>query len=253
MDERRQIRRRRQRGLTLIEVLIAVTLVGLLMVGITTALSIGLRAMERSNNRLEMNRRVVRTQQVLEQQILHITPSVASCVMDDPNLPQQMPFFQGEALAMRFVSSYSMREGDRGFPRIIELTVIPGDARKQPPGVRLIVNELPYLGPLSTGLLCGGLQPDPSTGLAAPRFAPVQPRPTSFVLADRLLRVSFRYLALRPAPQPPEWVERWLFPELPEAIGIELLPLPGENAGVQPLSLVLPLRVDRLPGKKYAD
>lgn len=137
-------RRQRQRGLTLMEVLIAVTLVGLLMVAISVSLSIGLRAMERANSKLELNRRVVRTQQVLEQQIVHLTPTIASCVMRNADLPQQMPFFQGEPLAMRFVSSYSMLEGDRGYPRIIELTAIPGDARKIPPGLRLIVNELPY-------------------------------------------------------------------------------------------------------------
>lgn len=253
MARRRRDRRQRQRGLTLMEVLIAVTLVGLLMVAISVSLSIGLRAMERASSKLELNRRVVRTQQVLEQQIVHLTPTIASCVMKDADLPQQMPFFQGEPLAMRFVSSYSMFEGDRGYPRIIELTAIPGDARKIPPGLRLIVNELPYQGPLSTGQLCGGLLQDPSSGIAVPSFAPVVARPASFVLADRLLRVNFRYLALRPPPEPPQWLETWVFPELPEAIGIDLIPLPGENAGVYPLSLVMPIRVDRLPGKKYAD
>ncbi|MCW5964892.1 MAG: prepilin-type N-terminal cleavage/methylation domain-containing protein [Bryobacterales bacterium] len=253
MARRRQCRRQRQRGLTLMEVLIAVTLVGLLMVAISVSLSIGLRAMERANAKLELNRRVVRTQQILEQQIVHLTPTIASCVMLDADMPQQIPFFQGAPLAMRFVSTYSMHEGDRGYPRIIELTAIPGDPRKMPPGVRLIVNELPYQGPLSTGQLCGGLAPDPASGLAVPSFAPVLPRPTSFVLADRLLRVSFRYLALRTPPEAPQWVETWVFPELPEAIGIDMIPLPGENAGVHPLSLVLPVRVDRIPGKKYAD
>ncbi|MCU0227204.1 MAG: prepilin-type N-terminal cleavage/methylation domain-containing protein [Bryobacterales bacterium] len=253
MARRRHTSRLRQRGLTLMEVLIAVTLVALLMVGVSTALGIGLRAMERGNGRLELNRRVVRTQQILEQQILHLTPSVASCILASPETPVQMPFFQGEPLAMRFVSTYSMRDGARGFPRIIELTAIPDDARRQPPGVRLIVNELPYLGPLSTGRLCAGLQPDAATGLSVPVFAPVQAMPMSFVLADRLLRVRFRYLALRPPPLGQEWLDRWVFPELPEAIAVDLQPLPGETAGVQPVSLVLPLRVDRLPGKKYAD
>lgn len=242
-----------QNGLTLIEVLVAITLVGLLMVALSASLNIGLRAMERSNERLEMNRRVLRTQEILEQQILHLTPSIASCVLEDPRSPQQIPFFQGEPAAMRFVSSYSLREGDRGYPRILEFTVVSGDNTKTPPGVRLIVNELPYLGPLSSGRLCFGLQFDRALGRTVPAFAPVQPRPTSFVLADRLMQVQFRYLEPRPRPQPPAWVNHWGLAELPEAIGINLVPLPDESAAVQPLSLVLPLRVDRRPGKKYED
>lgn len=242
-----------QSGLTLMEVLIAVTLVGLLMVGISTALSIGLRAMERSQLRLESNRRLLRTQQILEQQVLHLTPAMAACVLENPNQPTPIQFFQGEPLAMRFVSTYSLREGDRGYPRILEFTAIGGDPRKQPPGVRLIVNELPYMGPLSAGQLCAGLQFLPAAGMAMPVFAPIAARPSSFVLADRLQSVRFRYLALRPVPQPPVWTDTWAIKELPEAIGIDLLPLPNESGGIQPLSLVLPLRVDRIPGKQYGD
>jgi hypothetical protein len=239
--------------MTLIEVLVAVTLVGLLMVAVSTSLSIGLRAMERSNGRLEQNRRIVRTQEILEQQIRHLAPVQAACILETPNSPQVIPFFQGEALAMRFVSTYSLREGDRGYPKIIELTVIPDDPSKQPPGFRLIVNELPYLGPLSAGQLCFGLQFDRSIGRPAPAFLPVRPQPSSFVLADRLQQIQFRYLQPRPRPQPPIWVQRWGMAELPEAIAIDMLPLAGENPGVQPTSLVLPLRVNRRPGEKYED
>jgi len=245
--------RHRQSGLTLIEVLIAVTLVGLLMVAISTSLGIGLRAMERANGRLELNRRVVRTQQILEQQILNLTPAIAACVLEDERQPRAIPFFQGEPLAMRFVSTYSLRDGDRGYPRILEFTAIAGDPAKTPPGMRLIVNELPYMGPLSAGQLCFGPTYSQELGRAVPVFAPIQAKPSSFVLADRLLRVRFRYLQLRPLPQPPQWLEFWGMPELPEAIAIDLIPLPDEGGGVKPMSLVLPLRVDRIPGGKYAD
>lgn len=246
-------RSRGQRGLTLMEVLIAVTMVGLLMVAISTSLSIGLGAMESANGRLELNRKVTRTQEILERQILNLVPAAAACVLDTPESPQPIPFFQGEPLAMRFVSTYSLQEGDRGYPRILEFTAIGGDPNKTPPGVRLIVNELPYLGPLSTGRLCFGLKFDQSIGLAAPAFAPIQPGPGSFVLADRLLSVRFRYLQAQPLPNPPEWVDRWTMEALPEAIGIELAPLPGETVGPLPVSLVLPLTVDRNPRKRYGD
>ncbi|MCC6262345.1 MAG: hypothetical protein IT169_02120 [Bryobacterales bacterium] len=239
--------------MTLIEVLIAVTLVGLLMVGIAYSLGIGLRAMERSNDRLALNRRIERTQEILEQQLLNFMPVTAACALENPTAPQAIPFFQGEPQQMRFVSTYSLTEGARGFPRILEFTVVPGDGKQNPPGVRLIVNEFLYTGPTSAGLTCFGLAPDPVTGTLIPRFAPIQPRPDSFILADRLLVARFRYLQYLPPPDAPRWVDQWIFKELPEAIAVEMAPLPGENAGVQPMSLVISLRVDRLPGKRYGD
>ncbi len=242
-----------QSGLTLVEVLIAVTLVGLLMVGISSALSIGLRAMERSNDRLSLNRRIERTQEILEQQLLHLTPVTAACLLANPNAPQTMAFFQGEAQQLRFVSAYSLTEANRGYPRILEFTVVPGDARQSPPGVRLIVNELIYSGPFSAGQTCFGLQDDPQLGFQVPRFAPILPRPDSFILADRLQSVRFRYLQYRNPPETPQWVDFWVFKELPEAIAVEMIPLPGDQSGVQPISLVLQTRVDRLPGKRYGD
>lgn len=246
-------KRRGQRGLTLMEVLVAVTMIGLLMVAISTSLSIGLQAMDSANNRLDVNRKANRSQQILEHQILNLTPSSAACVLETPESPQAIPFFQGEPQAMRFLSTYSLQEGDRGYPRILEYTVIGGDPGKMPPGLRLIVNELPYLGPLSAGRLCFGLKLDPVIGRAAPAFAPIQPSPMSFVLADRLAHVRFRYLFPHPPPTPPEWVDRWTEEILPAAIGMDLLPLPNETAGPLPVSLVLPLPVDRRPRKRYED
>lgn len=239
--------------MTLIEVLIAVTLVGLLMVGIAYSLGIGLRAMERSNDRLALNRRIERTQEILEQQLLNLMPVTAACALENPTAPQAMPFFQGEPQQMRFVSTYSLTEGARGYPRILEFTVVPGDGKRNPPGLRLIVNEFLYTGPASAGLTCFGLAPDPVTAALVPRFAPIQPRPDSFILADRLLASRFRYLQYLPPPDTPRWVDQWIFKELPEAIAVEMAPLPGEDAGVQPMSLVISLRVDRLPGKRYGD
>ncbi|MCZ2153342.1 MAG: prepilin-type N-terminal cleavage/methylation domain-containing protein [Bryobacterales bacterium] len=242
-----------QKGMTLIEVLIAVTLVGLLLVGIAYALGIGLRAMERSNDRISLDRRIEGSQRILEQQLLNLTPVSAACILENPEAPQMMPFFQGEPQQLRFVSTYSLTEGARGYPRILEFTVVPGDSKRNPPGVRLIVNELLYSGPWSAGQTCFGLAPDPVTGALVPRFAPILPRPDSFVLADRLLAARFRYLQYLAPPEVPHWVDLWAFKELPEAIAIEMTPLPGENAGMQPMTLVAPLRVDRLPGKRYGD
>src|SRR3546814_336774 len=100
-----------QRGMTLIEVLVAVTLVGLLMAAISASLGIGLRAMERSNDRLELNRRIERSQHILEQQLLNFTPVSAACLLKNPDAPEVINFFQGEPRQLRFVSTYLLNEG----------------------------------------------------------------------------------------------------------------------------------------------
>ena len=59
--------------------------------------------------------------------------------------PEDQPF-NGTGQTMHLVSSYSMSEGARGFPRVIELQVVPSDRS----GWRLIANEVLYTGPGST-------------------------------------------------------------------------------------------------------
>ena len=55
---------------------------------------------------------------------------------------------------MRFVSTYSLQEGSRGTPQILAFTVSSGGSQGN--GVRLIVDEYPYSGPLSAGTICSG-------------------------------------------------------------------------------------------------
>ena len=51
---------------------------------------------------------------------------------------------------MRLASSYSLQEGSRGLPMILEYLVIPGENHE---GVRLVVNEHLYSGPRLAGLV----------------------------------------------------------------------------------------------------
>lgn len=240
----------KRRGVTLLELLIAVSLLSLLSVGLMTTLRVGLNAMEKANSRLMDNRRVIRAQRILEEQIAGFMPVVADCVADPQRPPIKMPFFQGEPQSMRFVSSYSLGEASRGYPRILEFQVIPGENNQ---GVRLIVNEHLYTGPAGAGLFCMGLGPDPLSGAQVPLFRPIEIRPDSFVLADRLAFCRFWYRETPSPPAAPRWVPRWVQPQWPRAIRIEMAPLAPDRARVQPMELVAPLRVDKIPMVPYVD
>ena len=95
-------------GVTLIELLIAVTLVALLAVGMMIAIRVGLSAMYKSNDRLMSNRRVASVEKILDAEINGIIPVKAKCGAVGENPGATVPFFQGDIQGMRLVSTYSL-------------------------------------------------------------------------------------------------------------------------------------------------
>jgi prepilin-type N-terminal cleavage/methylation domain-containing protein len=237
-----------QAGVTLIELLIAVTLLGLLSVGIVISLRVALNAMNKADSKLILNRRETGTERILEQEIAGLIPIAADCVANGESPTGHITFFQGEAQSMRFVSTYSLAEASRGLPTILELQVIPGENGR---GVRLVVNEHVYSGPLAAGAYCAGIASDPETGGSAPQFVPIQVGAGSFVLADKLAYCRFSFRDVLPPPELSRWVAHWVKPTLPTAIRIETAPLDPDFSKLQPVSLTVPVHVTRHPLESY--
>ena len=150
--------------------------------------------MDHSNERLMANRRAAYAVRILESQLAGFMPEGAMFQLTPQSPPQGMPFFQGEPTSMRFISTYSLQDASRGWPQILEFQVIPGAEGR---GVRLVVNEHPYTGPVSTGAYCLGYTLDPVTNTRVSLFRPIQTGPGSFVLADKL--AYCRFVFERPA------------------------------------------------------
>ncbi|MBI5280704.1 MAG: prepilin-type N-terminal cleavage/methylation domain-containing protein [Candidatus Solibacter usitatus] len=243
------MKRRFDLGMTLIEVLIAVTLVSLLSVGMLFAIRAGLTAMDASSRRLGANRRSSTAQRVLEQQVAGFLPVLARCGSSPMGGGEALsPFFQGTPGVMRFVTRYSLQGASRGMPQIVELFVIPA-AESQ--GVRLVVNEIPYTGPAGAGFLCAP-GPDPETGAETPRFAPPRPSPQSFVLADKLRYCRFVYLE-SVEPEPERWLPLWRRADRwPRAIRIEMAPVEADLTRIPPMTFTGLIRPDRQPKEPYA-
>lgn len=240
----------RRAGVTLMELLIAMSLLSLLSLGVVMAMRVGLGAMERANTRLQANRRAVGAQRVLEQQIAGFMPVSAEFLSAGSPQPVWVPFFQGEPESMRFVSSYSLEEGGRGRPHILEFHVIPGEAGR---GVRLVVNERIYTGPLSTGATCGGFVQDPVSGMRVLQFAPIAIGPQSFVLADKLARCHFLYREEAPPPELERWVPRWVQQQWPTGVKIDMAPLDSDLSQIPPVPITAPIRVSKSTFLPYAD
>lgn len=232
-----------QRGVTLIELVIAVSLVALLSLGMLFAMRVGLTAMDRSKATLMANRRVVSVQRILESQVANIIPVPALCGGGGQAPSSKISFFQGEVQTMRFVSSFSLHEGDRGLPHILEFQVIGGENGA---GVRLVVNERIYSGPLSAGAFCVGVQPG-----AAPIFSPVEVGALSFVLADKIAYCRFSFKEHQPPNGQGQWIARWSKPYFPVGIRVEMAPLDPSVGHLQLLTLTMPVRVNRDPMVRY--
>ncbi len=242
--------RRPQAGVTLIEMLIAVTLLSVLSVGILMAMNVALGALHKGNGKLMDNRRVAGAQRVLEQQIAGFVPAKMVCSGSPSGPGAQAAFFDGQPQTMRFVSTYSLQEAWRGIPRILELQVIPGD---QGIGVRLIVNEIPYAGPMSAGLSCTGMTQNPEIGQMVPQFLPVQAGPQSFVLADKLAACQFSYLEPAKPPVVQRWLPEWVLARWPLGIRVDMAPLVDNPARLRPLTITAAVRTTRAPDITYVD
>jgi prepilin-type N-terminal cleavage/methylation domain-containing protein len=230
-----------EKGVTLIEVLIAVSLLSLLSVAMFLAMRIGLNAYAKADTRLMDNRRTVGAQRILAEELGGIMPVMAACNAGGRGPGSRAVFFQGAPGVMRLATTFSLQLGWRGQPQILALMVIPGEDNV---GVRLVVNETPYTGPLAAGRFC----------TAMGQFVPAEFGPGSFVLADKLAYCRFSYMAgAAVANQPPGWKAAWNTQTWPLAIRIEMAPLAADLARVQPISFTTPVYLHRNPEIQYED
>jgi prepilin-type N-terminal cleavage/methylation domain-containing protein len=243
-------RARSTAGVTLIEMLIAVTLLSLLMLAMLMVLRVGLMAYSKTGDKLMENRRVTGAQRVLQDELTGLMPVTPPC-LGAPGLSQlHFNFLQAEARTMRLVSTYSLHGGWRGRPQMLEFLVIAG---KNGLGVRLVVNEIPYT-PMTAGRTCVGVGPNPDTGVTSPVFAPAEAGPNSFILADQLAFCRFSYYTGSGQPNDPiAWRPAATGRGWPYGIRIEMAPLEPDPSRLQPITVTAPLLLHRSIEVQYED
>ena len=221
-------------GLTLIEILVAVVLLGLLSTGIVASLDVSSRAWQVTRDRLTLDRRIATANSILHSQISGIAPILTE-IPPQRRIPlTSFFFFQGEPDAMRFVSSYSVTDGRRAGLQIVELKIVDSER-----GRRVLLNQMPFQGPLSAGLLVEGYFRDANFPRGRLVFRPIEPRATSLIILDELQDCSFAYLKeSRNLSEPTRWLPLWSDSyELPGAVAIRLTPR-GDPARLLPVSIV---------------
>ncbi len=227
-----------RRGVTLIELMIAITLVAAISSGLLLVMRTSLLTYEKISERLQDDRRTMGLQQALAHQIGGVMPVMGACASSAGGAGR-VAIFNGDPQSVRFVSSYSLAEGARGYPRLVEYQVAPDPNG----GVRLLMNERIYFGPAIAAPLCLNRV-----------FLPIEITPQSVEMAGRLeyCRLSYR----EPIPYSPAggaWLAAWNRPNLPRVVRIEMAPLDPNPARLPVLTLNVPVHVTREVDTTYAD
>ena len=242
--------RHRAAGVTLIELLVAVTLFSLLSLGMTMALRLSLAAYSKSETKLMDNRRIMGAQRMVQAELEGMVPAFVMCGASQGGTGTRAVLFQGATDGMWMVSTFSLQQGWRGQPQILQLFVIPGDQG----GVRLVLNEIPYNGSRGAAQYCTGTFNIANSISPLAQMMPIHTGPQTFVLADKLAYCRFSYYTPATAMyDPPAWQANWAAKGWPLAVRIEMAPAEANPARLQPITVTAPLHIRRDVEKVYTD
>jgi prepilin-type N-terminal cleavage/methylation domain-containing protein len=221
-------RRIKQTGFTLLELLVAVTVVSLLSTTILFGWRIAANAWGRASELVEEQRRVAATHELLQEQMAAMVPY-------SPWVRQgrQDVFFQGEPQTARFLSRYSLENRSGSGLYLVEYQM----AETLDGTCQLLFNEIPLRNPEEAGALFTSAEESPAGPIL--RFSPVERTAKTRVLLERLAQCRMEYYRPAESQQPGRWTEQWISrgTELPRgmAIRIESRAEPNE---LRPVSVV---------------
>lgn len=175
-------------GFTLLELLVSITLMGLLAVAIHVGFRIGTNAWAKGDSRLETIRASQFSLDLLSRQISSMVPYYSQQKINDAHV--DVLLFQGAQKAMRFVTSFSAQSRSAGGLRLVEYFV--SNSNK---GVNaLLVNErlLPDDPALSRLVFRDISRGDGNTVVV--NFFEFRARSDSLSLFESVDQVQFQYL-----------------------------------------------------------
>jgi general secretion pathway protein J len=186
-------------GFTLLELLIAITLLGLLMAALFAGLQLGARAWERGEERLDQSARLQVVQGFLRDRLMQANPLDG---VEDGTGRRRLTF-EGTPEALRFVTVMPEHLG-AGFTEFVLTLVDQDDAR------HLIVRWRPF----------EVSDPIPATADAGPQIK---------VLLEEIENLQLSYYGAPGRELPAAWYEQWLEASvMPELVRLRVSFAPGD-------------------------
>jgi prepilin-type N-terminal cleavage/methylation domain-containing protein len=233
-----------QRGFTLFEVLLSMTLTGLLMVALLIGLRVANRAWRTGEARLRQTHAAAERNAFVIQQIASLVPYRVTST--DPHLPGTFTVLEASATCLRFVSTYSSVYRSRTGLVLVEYGIVEA-ARGS---VEVALRETPVGdSDVLFHMLVASVKNDTETGVPVINYQPFSLRATDLPLMTDLGAAWFEYLDLHPKKgTEPVWQEQWQSREeapYPEAIRLRWER--GNQAGEE----VIPVRAKLVPPSTF--
>ena len=214
-------------GFTLLELIAATTISGLVALAVITSARIGIKAWEKEQQAVLQLRRVTNVQDILHFQLSnHILRNV---VAELPNRRLPMTFFFAEEHRLVFLTSYSARERGRGGMVVADYFAEQQADRSW----NLWLDEQVALDSQQLGEFVEGMVSTPE-GLK-PVLRPFE-RSAALPLASGLRECRFLYW--RETPAPAQWVPGWSLlarQKMPAAVTVEMSPDETRWKGLAPV------------------
>jgi general secretion pathway protein J len=203
MSARRPVSDRKDRGFTLIETVIAVTLVAMMAVGLWSAFRVSLASWKRGTDSVDANQRHRSVVDLVKKQIASIYAVIAP--IDLQTGGAVYPVFAGTDSSVQFVSLNSLR-----FYEHPGLTMVSYDVEQDRAGAySLVEREAQYVG----------LEPGRESFFDREVAQP-------FVVFENLTSFTFEYFDPGDSDRPARWVTEWdakEMTELPAAISMTMI------------------------------
>jgi type II secretory pathway pseudopilin PulG len=233
-----------QRGFTLFEVLLSLTLTGFLMLTLLIGLRVANRAWRTGEARLRLVHAAAERNAFVVQQISSLVPYRLTST--DPDLPGTITVLQASAACLRFISSYSSVYRSRTGLVLVEYGIVAAS----PGSVEVALRETPVGdSDVLYHKLVRSVTNDTETGAPVINYQPFSLRATDLPLMTDLGAAWFEYLDLHPKQgTEPVWRENWRSTEeapYPEAIRLRWER--GNQAGEE----IIPLRAKLIPPSTF--
>ncbi len=222
------------RGYTLLEMLISISLIGLLMVSLVVAVHVGNKAWQRGEAGLLQVHAEEERSQFLFQQISSLVPYKVTST--NPDMPGDFYILEADANRLSFLSTCGTRGWSRTGLLLDEYAIV----RMRDGSLTLALREMPVRDDKTLlRLLIARLSSDPDTGKTEIVYQPFFLRASDVKLMTGLRDAWFEYLGAPAMGKAPVWASRWeARPDAPYPEAVRIVWLRGG----QQEEIIVPIR-----------